>query len=364
MRWALLGVVLGIAVIALAALRGDPPEPAAEVPRATRFTVPPDAGQPDDPVPGVLVVHVLDLETKRGLAGAWVSGTRTDETGAARLTAHGNDIAVELDGYEPFHARLERGAGETHVTVELSRGAPVSGIALDPMGAPIADEIITIEGGPTPGKVLTDAHGNWRTKPLRAGRYTVRVGGGLPTELELDGEQPMPGVVVNGSGPARVEGTVVDLRSTPVAGATVDLRTEHVRFEARTDAGGHFEASLPPGNTAIAARDRARASAVEHVELVPGESTSVKLVIVQASVRGLASDGHGPLAGVTITGVVGELGCALTTVTDADGNFELGGVAADVVLTARAPGASRSGPPVAAAPHASRLYVPVAADPR
>jgi protocatechuate 3,4-dioxygenase beta subunit len=202
-------------------------------------------------------------------------------------------------------------------------GLSCGGVAVDEAGAPVAGLSVwaTREGSDEGGDATTDASGRFTLRGLSPGRWSV--------ELHGDGfllaQEPSKVDVAEGTVAAElrvtmrrgesVEGTLVDLDGTPVAGADVDVAPidgagRVTRAVTRED--GSFRAiGLPEGDAEITARlgyDELRgadgvALVREKVRVAKGGARGVKIAVERLSgfVRGRVVDAAGqPIEGALV----------------------------------------------------------------
>ncbi|HVG94802.1 MAG TPA: carboxypeptidase regulatory-like domain-containing protein [Planctomycetota bacterium] len=182
----------------------------------------------------------------------------TDETGrfTARDVAPGLwrvDARDEEAVAAPVVVRLAEGETIFVRDLRLSGGGRVAGRVADPRRGPVGGLSVRIARGSDLQEVtraLTDDDGEFRSSPLAAGRYRLRVAAGLPAEgvLEadvdvVDGETTR--VVWAPTDVGRIDGTV-RRRGTAIAGVTVEAAfaggagVERVLLRTVTDAFGQF----------------------------------------------------------------------------------------------------------------------------
>ena len=282
----------------------------------------------------------------------------TDADGVARFTGLAPGVFRILT---PAHAgraaKAEVVAGHVaKAELLLQRGYRLNGVVVDAAGVAVGGAIIEMvamgERSAGPEQVAIAASDG--TFTLRQARLLQLVGARAAghsasqlhfiqaeegTEHQLRIELPTTG--------GSVEGVVVDDGGKPLVGAVVlvgDGRTEAIRAtrqgapplpaQVRTDAEGHFLAvGVPAGAQMVQARAGDRAPWLGSVEVLPGATTSVR-VILSAGVRcrGMVRNEAGePQAGVEVR--VGKPGdfVQMETRTAADGWFVLHGLPADEV---------------------------------
>ncbi|HEX7185369.1 MAG TPA: carboxypeptidase-like regulatory domain-containing protein [Thermoanaerobaculia bacterium] len=155
-------------------------------------------------------------------------------------------VQAELPGtslYAEGVARLEPGASETRLDLEMQRGLELSG-RVRRNGAPVAGEFLFLDGSQRKTG-QTDSDGRFRFQGLAAGSYRLRVGGRSdgPEHEEAVDLQADREITIDLS-TAELSGRVVDAADgSPLANANVQLLpadSGSAKGEARTDSRGIF----------------------------------------------------------------------------------------------------------------------------
>jgi hypothetical protein len=280
------------------------------------------------PPRGVLNLRAKD-ERGSNLDNVQVRAMSLDPASPYRVTAFSNkDGEIRLLGAKGLPLRLECSAPHhAPKTVKVLPSADLVNIVLGPsevlkghvrtarVGEPISGAEVTVVAGVAPRRVVSGADGTFRADDLPPGpvELRVRAPGFAPTSVSLrttEGRR-RDGLVVVELGPeAVVEGTVVDSRGTPVAGARV--ARDHVPTYvpagalpaevAVTDRDGHFVLrELPEGSLHLEAfaADVGRGSLAE-VRTVAGRTRSGVTILLKNEAL---ADGRDALSsgGVAIT---------------------------------------------------------------
>ncbi|MBA3452727.1 MAG: carboxypeptidase regulatory-like domain-containing protein [Deltaproteobacteria bacterium] len=306
-----------------------------------------------------IVVHVVAADGGAPIVGATVSDRAraiiTGADGIARLggMSEYDSVEVTAPGYSPAAFTLskpEEPDGTFDRTVELARGAALSGTVVGPDGALIVGANVHVEGAASQwsGWAQTDANGAWSLPALAADKYSVTADSEIyaaadPIIVELDGKRPRTGLVVHVAVGAQLVGTVVDPNGRPVAGARVRLASEDgSSFDDVTEADGRFALlGTPTGTFWVWATTAAQATSRVEVLLVRDQRVEVHLVLAESSLAGSVVDTKGePIADAVVMArtklmVVGRVP---SEVTDSRGAFDFGGVpAGEYQLTAQRP---------------------------
>lgn len=213
---------------------------------------------------GAMVV-VRVLAAGLPLAGTTVALARTirnatDERGLATFRGIPPESltgCVLASGWATARFFLTVEPGDTFVerTVDLERGAEVSGRVLDLDGAPAGDARVLLMSASHEhfGDATPDADGMWSVA-MPAGRYRVWATAcrrrSSEIEIDCDGQSPHRDLVLRVDGTVeptygRVAGVVVDEQGQPAANAQVRVVTPASRkiweWFGRTDETGHFQ---------------------------------------------------------------------------------------------------------------------------
>ncbi len=263
----------------------------------------------------------------------------TGEDGLAVVCGVGDQFQIfdiVADGFAPTFLSMWLApdpGGTIARSVQLSRGARVSGIVLDPEGKAVAEASVRVRGPSWGGDTLTDPTGAWNLEMLAAGTYELRASSkdhaAVPNViLELDGRNPQSGVVVRVARGGTIKGNVVDAQGDAVASSAIvaiHVESEHRRVErsARGDENGRFELKgLEPGTYDLFAHDTLRATALKRIAVVDGDVSEHVLVVANGVLAGTVVDVRGdPIVGCEVRihapVVRGDL-------TDQQGRFHLG----------------------------------------
>lgn len=282
----------------------------------------------------------------------------TDAEGEARIEALPPGAAlVSLDRAALDVAQIVAGS-QAELTLEIPRGFDVTGVVLDPSGAPVpgADVWVSRQLQIEEGFVLarTDARGRFELRSLGTGYIGARAAGFAPSlcqsMLAGEGAELALELVLMGPGGA-VEGTVLDPAGLPLAGAWVGAGLDHPLgqvhmlpvggterqrgvlpgpIEARTDAEGRYRIDgLAPGTRRMAVRAPGLGAWRGEVEVVEQRTRRQDVRLepgVTLAGRILLADGRQARATVELGGSFGIL--RSFTDTDADGRFRLEGLEA------------------------------------
>jgi hypothetical protein len=215
---------------------------------------------------GSLEVTVVAQENRRPVAGAQV-GLR-DEVGVAGVTGADGKVVLRplgpgrhlvdagADGFAPAAAGVMasgRGGAVQKRTIELARGAGVSGTVVDAAGKPVAGALVRSvamsrvfqlpaarRGGASD---VSDAAGRWSLAAVPAGTFRFAAtheqhGPGTSEPVTLDGKTPREAIVVTLEPGAHIAGQVVLPDGTPVPSASVRV----IAREPGQGRGGGFAA--------------------------------------------------------------------------------------------------------------------------
>lgn len=249
-------------------------------------------------------------------------------------------------------------------TIQLARGAAVSGVVNDPSGKPIAGALVMARntndpwsggGDPRRDAVETAADGTWKLEGVAAGstRFVARhedFAPGTSAIITLDGVTTKAGVTIALQAAALVAGRVVDAAGAPAPGAVVRVA---VRSEGWTDdtrqaiAGGdgRFELKgLTRKEVDLAAVAEKASSETVHLDLsAKAEQRDVELRLARVgTISGTVVDDKGePIADASVwampnlrSGGAGALNRMEWSLrggaeerTDAGGGFTIAGLA-------------------------------------
>ncbi len=243
---------------------------------------------------------------------------------------------VDAQGYEPGGGQLDVSsdvAERNDLTVELHRGTAVSGIVVDQDGKSVPEAYVTVAGDYGQQGAETDAAGAWRFDAVAPGPHTFTaqaetLGPAPDLVIDLDG-QPHTGVVVRVVPAPYLVVTVVDEAGNVVAAATVHV--EHPDgggWRSRTDEQGRYQfRARPTGTYSLTATKGTRSSAVVKVDLVTPGRIETRVVISPSTIAGTVVDTKGrPVAGARVVAGSSESFSEIEAISDAKGNFELGGI--------------------------------------
>jgi protocatechuate 3,4-dioxygenase beta subunit len=309
---------------------------------------------------GTLEVTVISVPDRRPVAGATLSvRTATATSGAdgkATLRPLGPGRAVleaSAPGFAPARAPVLGGHGTHSLTVELRRGAAVSGTVVDDSGQPVAGARVRA-APPGPPRwpaptVATDGGGRWSFEALAAGSFRFgasdeRHAPGLSEPVTLDGKTARSGIAIRLEAGASVAGQVVRPDGTPVAAASIRVgaRGEEPR-QAFCDEHGNFAlGGLPRKAVELVAAGESASSDIVPLDLAaaPSQNGVTVLLDLDGQIAGTVVDGKGqPVAGAQVTAVPGRPGGAggrgggalrlrgpAQDLTDSGGRFTLRGL--------------------------------------
>lgn len=319
-----------------------------------------------------LEVTVIAADTRKPLAGAEVSGgdeggptAATGADGKARLrgVAPGwRTVEAKAPGYARgvvlFEASGKAGATEK-TTVELKRGAPVTGTVVDQAGKPVAGARVAPLDASSPWvgslertSTDTDAKGKFAFDALPAG--TFRFEGrhpqhapGTSSPVTLDGQNARADVVIRLAAPARIAGRVVSKAGQPVGGATLRVAAKAAGYrwdltrQAYADDRGQFDiGGLPRAAVEVVAMHETGASSAVQLDLAAKpEQTGLTITLdLEGTIGGTVVTPEGEpvsdaqvLATPEVTGTGQEMSSLrlrgfAQDVTDAAGRFQLTGL--------------------------------------
>ena len=210
------------------------------------------------------------------------------------------------------------------VTIQLARGAAVSGVVNDPTGKPIAGALVMPRntndpwaggGDPRRDAVETGADGKWKLEGVSAGstRFVARhedYAPGSSTIITLDGVTTKAGVTIALEPAALVAGRVVDAAGAPAPGAVVRVAVRSEGWanedtrQAIAGADGRFELKgLARKAVDLAALAEKASSETVHVDLAAkAEQRDVELRLARVgTISGTVVDGKGePIADAAV----------------------------------------------------------------
>lgn len=324
--------------------------------------------------------RVLNQNTRQGVPGANVSirsrdkegehqgytSTKTDADGAFSAYIRPGQVVAYLNGMPADYAGLvgtrdadksavvTAGGEHTFPDILLEPALPIEGLVVDDQGKPVPGVIVySASWDPTFERTnpRTDDKGRFVLQTLAAHDMTaLRVrtpqavtDGAIPVDR---GEVKGPlRLVVSEKFACRLKGRVMDGAGKPIAGARVRVvwhysgvgrsarwGTSRGLETLRTDADGRFQSTaLWPGdryNVAVSADGYSKSEAT----VLKGEAGkihdvgTISLVRTNVKVAGVVVDSAGkPIAGVAVFNQ-GDAPRPLSTVTGADGHFQLAGL--------------------------------------
>jgi protocatechuate 3,4-dioxygenase beta subunit len=322
---------------------------------------------------GGLEISVVALDDHKPIAGASLD-LRDEPGGEATTGADGKAtlrgvgptwhiVEAAAPGFAPEAALVEgAGRGATQrTTIELKRGAPVSGKVVDGAGKPVAHArvraVATASFMGFQPKALedqrTDAAGRWGFAALPAGSFRFNAthekhGPGSSPPIALDGRFERKDIVVTLEGGAHIAGVVVRKDGAPVASAVVRVAPKDSGFGGRNltrqafaDDNGRFDiGGLPRRAVELVASDPSASSEIAALDLsAQPEQLGLRVVLdVGGTIAGIVVDAKGePVAEaqVVATPEPGSRRDDLSTfrlrgpardVTDAGGKFALRGL--------------------------------------
>jgi len=311
--------------------------------------------------------------------------TFADDAGAfsARLAAGSYDVLVVPDSNSVAPALLDGLALSALGLLTITAGDVVTGVVLDPAGAPLAGALVSLRIDDVPSAIATtDAGGAFAVLARVGGATALTVnppaGSGLP-RLELTSDEglvaaPAVPLTVRYSAALSARAVTLDLMrsdgTTPAGGARVTFvaramasagtvtpeggaavqASGELRVSAEADAGGAIPTLQLPETLCDAIVEPSAALAAEAVRLIEvdlsaGQTTPASLSLAApATLSGQAVDtAQAGLAGVQVTAVPRGLlanvaRASATATTDATGAFSLSVVGAgeyDLLLEPR-----------------------------
>ncbi len=172
----------------------------------------------------------------------WFGSTASRQNGSFHLDGLPSDsrliLLVSADGFLASELAITTGEEDQRLDVELSRGARVSGVVLDPAGRPAAGARVDVTGSPelqrlntsTSRTVEADGEGRFEALGLRPGEYTLAARHLAAESVRIERRVPPEGlsdVYLELLRKATLSVTVRDPRGEPVARAFVMLFAEN-----------------------------------------------------------------------------------------------------------------------------------------
>lgn len=295
----------------------------------------------------------------RGLAHRRASTGAGGEAELAGIPPGSYQLTARAPGFARASAWIFIGSeGARRRRLELSPGAAVSGVVIDPGGEPVAGARVvwagmsdwTMFASERFDAAVTDAAGRFRIDALPAGsfRFIARhpeLAPGTSEPIALDGTSERTGVEIRMSRGATLTGRVVDGDGAAVPFARVRVRQKvaGMQFErprqTTADGGGRFEMkSLPIAAVEVVATSDQAASELEVVRLSAAGARDVELVLdVDGVIAGVVVDGEGePIGGAQVWAdpdldsgdapAIMALRPRPTALTDAGGRFRFAGL--------------------------------------
>jgi hypothetical protein len=257
------------------------------------------------------------------------------------------DLLVTAPGYLPERRRgvkIDAGRTTGEITIELVRGATVSGSITDPHHVPLSGVKVSLEefgGSDRPPAVTTDSAGHFVLAGLTLGPKILLIAGDgyahARKKVSVDGAETRIDVEL---APGRdLPGRVVDDAGLPVAGAHVQADGRSTWSEARSDVNGAFrlDGVGPETFTMIATKTGYMNATLTGIEGTSARDLSIVLK------RGGSIAGH--ISGLTAVdagriSVTAQGATAFTGPVDAAGNFLVQGLP-DGALSVYAQGPGR-----------------------
>lgn len=355
---------------------------------------------------GRLEVTVVAQEDRRPIAGASVDlrdvagvGGVTGADGKTMLRPLGPGrhlVEASADGFAPAAAGVAtsgRAGAVQKQTIELRRGAAVSGKVVDPAGKPVAGARVrsvavarVFQLGWLRGAgALTDADGRWALPALPAGTFRFAAthenhGPGTSEPVTLDGKTARTEILVTMEPGAHIAGQVVLPDGSPVASAAVRVVAREAGPPQRgaprpagdpprqsfTDERGGFDiGGLPRRAVVLVAGGETASSDAMPLDLAarPEQTGLTAVLDVDGEIAGTVVDAKGqPVSGAQVTagpafggfggrrgargGGAARLRGPVADVSDAGGHFRLRGLADGTYrLQASHGGGAAVGPP-------------------
>lgn len=280
-------------------------------------------------------VTVIGARDRKPIAGATVElrdlevqSASTDAKGVAHLTnvvPGGYRLAASAPGFAMTHAwvRVPPGDVTAVTTMELRKGAPVSGTVTSPAGDPVQGARVVYSGAsdwsqqadPRHDAAITDKDGVYHFEALPAGsfRFVANYKGYSPGSSDLvtlDGDSEKGGVDIRLEDGATLTGTVTagDGTATPSARVRVAVKVVGERWarprQAYSDESGHYEIDgLPRQPTEVVALHETASSKIIPVDLTGKAEAKVDLTLdVAGTISGTVVDSAGdPIEGAQVT---------------------------------------------------------------
>jgi protocatechuate 3,4-dioxygenase beta subunit len=281
-----------------------------------------------------MVVHVVD-ETGAPIAGATLSDPRhrvvTGADGSATIRGLADrplGTAEAIDVRAPGRGLATIPWPRSEATVRLDRGAAMTGIVVDPSGAPVGDAEVVVQTAKSFGRdrTRTDAAGRFRFDALAAGpaylhASSSRFGDSPELRIDLDGTHETTAGTLRLALAPEVTIVVRDPSGRPAAGAELVMVSEARTTVRIADDRGVLAWHSAPGPIEVYARRDDLASPVSQIIVRDRELHTELALAASSTIAGIVVDRHGtPIANAHVMIPEHEID---PVATDAAGRFEL-----------------------------------------
>jgi len=260
-----------------------------------------------NPLPGI-TVH-LDGSSSQ-LTTTTLSNGSYDFTG---LDLGSYFVSIESSSFvppTPIAVNITTGGSAIDASMQFIAGATISGTALAPGGAPLANAIVSI-AGPVNAMTTTDGSGNYSFSVLPVGSYDVNFDSATayipPATQTVAVTTPGSTVTVNGQflAPSTITGTVTDPSSAPIGGVTVTASGPSSATATTASDGTYTLNGLAPGDYTVTFHlDGYIDPAPQTITIADYGTNQVAnaQLVAPATISGTVTDATAnPIAGATVT---------------------------------------------------------------